>query len=194
MAERLARLNIHTVQDLLFHLPLRYQDRTRVVPIGALRAGDQAVIEGEVQLSDVRFGKRRTLLTRLSDGTGTITLRFFYFNAAQQSALSRGVKLRCFGEVRSGASTLEMIHPEYRRVDETTVIPVNEHLTPIYPTTEGVHQLTLRALTQQALDLLRMENITLEEWLPDKILAPLKLPSLAEAVTYVHYPAAILPV
>ena len=188
MAERLARLNIHTVQDLLFHLPLRYQDRTRVVPIGALRAGDQAVIEGEVQLSDVRFGKRRALLTRLSDGTGTITLRFFYFNAAQQSALSRGVKLRCFGEVRSGASTLEMIHPEYRRVDETTVIPVNEHLTPIYPTTEGVHQLTLRALTQQALDLLRMENITLEEWLPDKILAPLKLPSLAEAVTYVHYP------
>ena len=188
MAERLARLNIHTVQDLLFHLPLRYQDRTRVVPIGALRVGDQAVIEGEVQLSDVRFGKRRALLTRLSDGTGTITLRFFYFNAAQQSALSRGVKLRCFGEVRSGASTLEMIHPEYRRVDETTVIPVNEHLTPIYPTTEGVHQLTLRALTQQALDLLRMENITLEEWLPDKILAPLKLPSLAEAVTYVHYP------
>ncbi len=187
-AERLARLGIHTIQDLLFHLPLRYQDRTRVVPIGALRAGDQAVIEGEIKLSDIKFGKRRMLLCRLSDGTGVITLRFFYFNAAQTAALARGVRLRCYGEVRFGAATLEMIHPEYRRVDELTLTAVEESLTPIYPATEGLHQLSLRTLTQQALRLLATGEITLEEWLPKTVLAPLELPSLAEAVAYVHYP------
>ncbi|MEO6697456.1 MAG: OB-fold nucleic acid binding domain-containing protein, partial [Gammaproteobacteria bacterium] len=125
-AERLARLGIHTLQDILFHLPLRYQDRTRVVPIGALRSGDQAVIEGEIQLSDIKFGKRRMLLCRLSDGTGVITLRFFHFNAAQQQTLARGARLRCYGEVRLGAATLEMIHPEYRHIDEQTLTAVEE--------------------------------------------------------------------
>jgi ATP-dependent DNA helicase RecG len=184
------------VQDLLFHLPLRYQDRTRIIPIGALRFGDQAVIEGEVQLTDVRYGRRRTLLCCVSDGTGTVTLRFFHFSAAQQSALARGVRLRCFGEVRNGPATLEMVHPEYHRVDtladnpseKETGIPAQEFLTPIYPTTEGIQQLSLRALTEQALHLLRAGAVTLEEWLPAGVLAPLQLPSLAEAVAYVHYP------
>jgi ATP-dependent DNA helicase RecG len=187
-AERLARIGIHTVQDVLFHLPLRYQDRTRVVPIGALRPGDQAVIEGEIQLSDIKFGRQRMLLCRLSDGTGAITLRFFHFNAAQQQTLARGVRLRCYGEVRLGAAALEMIHPEYRRIDDQPLTPVEESLTPIYPTTEGLHQLSLRALTQQALRLLAAGDITLEEWLPKTVLAPLHLPSLSEAVGYVHYP------
>jgi ATP-dependent DNA helicase RecG len=187
-AERLARIGIHTVQDVLFHLPLRYQDRTRVVPIGALRPGDQAVIDGEIQLSDIKFGRQRMLLCRLSDGTGAITLRFFHFNAAQQQTLARGVRLRCYGEVRLGAAALEMIHPEYRRIDDQPLTPVEESLTPIYPTTEGLHQLSLRALTQQALRLLAAGDITLEEWLPKTVLAPLHLPSLSEAVGYVHYP------
>ncbi len=193
-AERFARLNIRTVQDLLFHLPLRYQDRTRVVPIGALRIGDQAVIEGEVQLTDVRFGRRRTLLCRISDGTGALMLRFFHFSAAQQAGLARGVKLRCFGEVRNGPAMLEMVHPEYRRIDalnaggESAVDVAQEHLTPIYPSTEGVQQLSLRALTRQALDLLHTGAVTLEEWLPATLLAPLDLPSLSAAVAYVHYP------
>ncbi|MEO5573744.1 MAG: ATP-dependent DNA helicase RecG [Gammaproteobacteria bacterium] len=194
-AERFARLNIRSVQDLLFHLPLRYQDRTRVLPIGALRLGDEAVIEGEVQLTDVRFGRRRTLLCRVSDGTGTLTLRFFHFSAAQQAALGRGVKLRCFGEVRNGPATLEMVHPEYQRVDalaqdapERQLTSVPEFLTPIYPATEGVQQLSLRALTGQALKLLHAGTLVLEEWLPAAVLASLQLPSLGEAVAYVHYP------
>ena len=159
-----------------------------MVPIGALRVGDEAVIEGEIQLSDIKFGKRRMLLCRVSDGSGVITLRFFYFNAAQQQALARGVRLRCYGEVRFGVATLEMIHPEYRRIDDETLTAVEESLTPIYPATEGLHQLSLRTLTQQALRLLTTGEILLEEWLPKTVLAPLKLPSLAEAIAYVHYP------
>ncbi len=145
-AERLANLGIETVQDLLFHLPSRYQDRTRVVPMGSLRPGDEAVVEGSVDLAEIKFGRKRMLLVRISDGTGALTLRFFHFNANQQAGFERGVRLRCYGEVRPGATTLEMVHPEYRRVDANAVEIAEEHLTPIYPTTEGLHQLSLRPL------------------------------------------------
>ena len=192
LAERLARLDIRTVQDLLFHLPLRYQDRTRITPIGALRPGIEAVIEGEVQLTQVQFAhrgiKRRMLLSQLHDGTGGITLRFFHFNAAQQSTLARGVRVRCFGEVRFGKAGLEMVHPEYRLVSENSVTTVEESLTPIYPTTAGLHQQGIRPLTQRALGLLHNHPDTLREWLPDAVLARLHYPTLREAVAYVHYP------
>ena len=95
VAEKLARLDIHCIEDLLFHLPLRYEDRTRVVPIGSLRVGDSAVVQGEVQLSEIKYGKKRMLLCHLSDGTGRLLLRFFHFNAQQKDALARGVVLRC---------------------------------------------------------------------------------------------------
>ena len=96
LAELLAKLGLHTVQDVLFHLPLRYEDRTRVVPIGSLRNGDRAVIEGEIQLAEVVFRRRRTLLVRIADGTGFVTLRFFHFSGAQQAKLVRGQRLLCF--------------------------------------------------------------------------------------------------
>src|SRR6188474_3305162 len=102
LAESLARLDLHTVQDVLFHLPLRYEDRTRVVPIGTVRNGERAVIEGEIQLAEIAFRRRRTLLVRLADGTGSVTLRFFHFSGAQQAQLVRGQRLRCFGEFRMG--------------------------------------------------------------------------------------------
>jgi ATP-dependent DNA helicase RecG len=189
VAQRLVNLGIETVQDLLFHLPLRYQDRTRVVPIGSLRPGDEAVIEGTVDLAEVKFGRRRMLLVRLSDGTGALMLRFFHFNANQQAGFTRGVRLRCFGEVRPGVVTLEMIHPDYRRMDAAAVEAVEEHLTPIYPSTEGVHQLTLRALTEQALErLAQAGDAGLREWLPAELLREFKLPSLAAAIRYVHRP------
>ena len=117
MAERLARLGIRTLQDMLFHLPLRYEDRTRVVSMGMARPGDQVVVQGEVELAEVRFGRRRSLLVRVSDGTGFLTLRFFHFNAAQQAGFRRGAGIRCYGEVRAGPSTAEMIHPEYRIIE-----------------------------------------------------------------------------
>lgn len=188
MAERLAKLRIHTVQDVLFHLPYRYQDRTRVLPLGSLRPGDQAVIEAEVQLAEVRFGRRRSLLVRLADGTGQITLRFFHFSAAQQAGLARGTRVRCFGEVRPGAATLEMIHPEYERVDGVGGAEVEAHLTPLYPATEGVHQLTLRKLTDTALAWLAAHPQGLTEWLPDAVRSRFAMPDLRDALRYIHRP------
>jgi len=135
LAERLARLGVVRVADLLFVLPLRYEDRTRVVPLGTLAPGTRAAVEGEVQLTEVAYRGRRQLLTRISDGSGMLTLRFFYFSASQQANLARGTRLRAFGEVRRGPLGLEMVHPEYRRLSAAAA-PLEETLTPIYPTTE----------------------------------------------------------
>ncbi|NBU26579.1 MAG: ATP-dependent DNA helicase RecG, partial [Gammaproteobacteria bacterium] len=136
LAARLAVLGVEQVQDLLFVLPTRYEDRTRVLPLGGLVAGTRAVVEGEVQLTEVVFRRRRQLLSKIADGSGFLTLRFFHFSAAQQQGLARGTRIRCFGEVRRGPLGLEMVHPEYRRVfpDEP---PPEDALTPIYPVTEG---------------------------------------------------------
>jgi ATP-dependent DNA helicase RecG len=151
LADTLARLGLYTVQDLLFHLPLRYEDRTRVVPIGALRAGERAVVEGEIQLTEVAFRGRRVLLSRIADGSGFLTLRFFHFSASQQASLGRGTRLRCFGEVRAGPAGHEIVHPEYRRISPDSPTTATEGLTPIYPTTEGVQQGRMRHLTSLAL-------------------------------------------
>ncbi|HGX93666.1 MAG TPA: ATP-dependent DNA helicase RecG [Candidatus Tenderia sp.] len=183
MARRLERLGLSTVQDALFHLPHRYQDRTRVHPMGTLRPGDEVVVEGEVQASDIHFGKRRALLVRISDGSGSMMLRFFHFNAAQKSAMARGVRLRCFGEVRQGPAMLEMVHPEYQRLAEGGLMAVDEHLTPVYPATEGVSQKTLRRVAGQALAAL---DRGLEDYLPPECIET--MPSLNEALRYVHTP------
>ena len=151
LAATLARIGLCTVQDVLFHLPLRYEDRTRVVPIGSLRAGGRAVIEGEVQLAEVVFRRRRALLCRIADGSGFLTLRFFHFSSAQQDALVRGTRLRCFGEVRMGPGGLEIVHPEYRQITADASVQVDESLTPVYPTTEGIQQGRMRMLTGLAL-------------------------------------------
>ncbi|MDY6980850.1 MAG: ATP-dependent DNA helicase RecG, partial [Pseudomonadota bacterium] len=188
MAERFARLGIDSVEQLLFHLPLRYEDRTRVTPLGALRAGMHAVIQGEVQLSEIKFGRRRMLLTRLSDRTGFITLRFFHFNARQQESLSRGNWLRAYGEVRRGSAGLEMVHPEFSLIEPDTMPEVEASLTPVYPATEGLHQLTLRNAMQQALALLRSDRLHLPELLPGDLLQAEDLPDLKQALLYVHQP------
>jgi ATP-dependent DNA helicase RecG len=189
VAARLERLGIRTVQDVLFHLPMRYEDRTRVVPMGALRHGEHVVVQGEVELAEVRFGRRRSLLVRISDGTGVVTLRFFHFNAAQKAGFERGRGIRCYGEARKGAATLEMIHPEYQLLDVDTPIVAEDHLTPVYPATEGVHQLTLRALTEQALRYLDDGHANcLIDWLPAELVAEFKMTSLAAALRYVHRP------
>jgi ATP-dependent DNA helicase RecG len=188
MVQRLAQLGIYTIADLLFHLPLRYQDRTRVLPMGSLRPGDEVTIRGEVLLTEVKYGRRRMLLCRLSDGTGFITLRFFHFSARQQSGLARGTWLRCFGEVRAGNGGLEMVHPEYGRIEPDGPLPVAEHLTPIYPSTEGLRQPTLRALLDQVLDDAGLLAASLPDYLPPAVLTALQLPALLEAVRYVHRP------
>ena len=185
LAQRLFKLNVFTIQDLLFLLPLRYEDRTRIVPIGSLRDGDRAVIEGEIELSDVVFRKRRQLLCRLSDGTGFLTLRFFHFSTQQQQSLARGTRIRCFGEARRGATGLEIVHPEYRRVAESGAAPADS-LTPVYPATEGVQQGRLRQLTSLALDQLHKRSVC--DWLPAELLSDSNLPSLQDALAYMHRP------
>jgi ATP-dependent DNA helicase RecG len=161
MAEKLAILGINNIQDLLFHLPLRYQDRSRITPIGSLQPNADAVIEGEIKAADVVFGRRRSLVCRLQDNTGTITLRFFHFSAAQKQNLSAGNRLRCFGEARRGSSGLEIYHPEYQTIEQPldegsalTNTALEQSLTPVYPSTDGLSQQSWRKLSQQALQLL----------------------------------------
>jgi len=191
VAEKLARLNIFTIQDLLFHLPLRYQDRTRVVPIGSLRQGAEAVIEAEVLLTDIKYGRRRMLLSRISDGSGFLTLRFFHFNANQQQGLTPGTRIRCFGEARYSGQGLEMVHPEYQLLKQSDVdnYSISEaHLTAVYPTTEGFRQYSMRALVDQLVMDSKTLVIDVPEWLPQSCLYQLNFPPLAEAIAYVHKP------
>ena len=185
LAERLRRLGVTQVQDLLFILPVDYDDRTDCKRIGQLVPGMRALVEGEVQLTEVAFRRRRQLLTRLSDGSGFLTLRFFHFSASQQEGLARGTRLRCFGEVRRGPQGLEMIHPEYRRVSERSE-PVEDTLTPLYPLTEGVTQGRLRMLIAQALR--ELDTAEIRDWLPRELVDSMALPSLREALRYVHRP------
>ncbi len=184
LAARLRALGVETTQDLLFLLPLRYEDRTRVVPLGELRPGQRAAVEGEVLLTEVAFRGRRQMLCKIADGSGFLTLRFFHFTAQQQQGLARGVRIRCFGEARRGAKGLEIVHPEYRRIDPRASGAAEDHLTPIYPGTEGVTQGRLRMLVGLALDQIGASDLT--DWLPPAVLADSRLPALREALQYVH--------
>lgn len=186
-AEKLAKLDIFHIQDLLFHLPMRYQDRTRVTPIGALSPGIDAVIEGEVKLADVVFGKRRSLAVRLQDGTGTVTLRFYHFTAAQKNNLQIGTRIRCYGEARRGKSGLELYHPEYKFVDELTASPTEETLTPIYPSTDGLTQARWRQLMDQVIHHLKRGR-AIDDLIPNELLTPFSLPDLRQALLYLHRP------
>ena len=191
LADRLRAIGVDTIQDLLFLLPLRYEDRTRTVPLGELYAGQRAAIEGDVQLTEVVFRGRRQMLSRISDGSGFLTLRFFHFTTQQQTGLARGVRIRCYGEARRGPSGLEFVHPEYRRVDAAPT-EADLHLTPVYPSTEGVTQGRLRLLVGMALDQTTADDP--QDWLPASLLADAGLPSLRDALHYVHRPPADAPV
>lgn len=191
LAQLLEKRGIHTVQDILFHLPFRYQDRTRITPIRELRPGDLAVIEGKIIVSQiVQKGKRRGYLQcELFDNTAYISLRFFHFTATQKAALKPGCYLRCYGEIRYGPKGLTLIHPEYQIVNSQTPIPVSQTLTPVYPSTEGLTQTIWRKVTDQALILLNHGAI-LEEYLPDLLRQRLNMMPLSEALQFVHRPPA----
>ncbi len=193
--ERLARLGISSVQDLLFHLPVRYQDRSRLLPIAELRPGMEALVEGTVVDAQIGYGRRRSLKVwlldqgcadRLASGPGGILLRFFHFSPQQLSALRPGVRLRCYGEVREGPNSLEMIHPEYRFHADDPECTSEARLTPFYPSTEGFQQATWRGLTEQALALLAESPPV--EYLPPEVLADIQLPDLSAALRYLHRP------
>lgn len=185
MAGKLEKLGICNIQDVLFHLPNRYMDRTRITPISALQPGSDAVIEGEIKACDTVFGRRRSLMCRLQDNTGTITLRFFHFSGAQKQNLTPGSQLRCFGEARRGASGLEIYHPEYQFLDQQPA-PLDSNLTPVYPTVEGITQQRLRNITTQALAM--MSEGSLVELLPQQWREKHGQLSLEEALRYIHSP------
>ncbi len=191
--EKLSKLGLNTIEDVLFHLPYRYEDRTRVIPVAALHHGQSALIEATVDHASVSFtrkGKsRRMLLVHVSDGTAKLTLRFFYFNKQQQDALVAGSKLRFFGDVRYGASSLEMVHPEYTRLSDDADVQVEDSLTPVYHSVDGVSQYLLRRVTEQCLQLLSEDDLLTEYLSPDMLLTE-TFYSLAEAIKYVHRPPA----
>nr|WP_308873009.1 ATP-dependent DNA helicase RecG [Thiothrix subterranea] len=184
VAEKLVRLGILRVADLLFHLPLRYQDRTRIYPIASLKVGQEVLVEGEIEYAEVVQRGRTMLLCYLNDGSGTLILRFFHFTSAQKYSLRKGVLLRCFGEVRQSGMKLEMAHPEchYLKADEHE--PIANTLTPTYPTTEGLQQRSLRRLIDLALE--HVEE--LPDLLPESVVKQHRFPPLAQCVRMLHTP------
>ncbi len=188
LVEKLNTLGISQVTDLLFYLPTRYEDRTRIHPIGGSLPGQRILIEGRIEHSAIVRGRRPMLVVVLSDGTGRITLRFFHFHYYQKQQLSNGARLRCFGEVRAGYQGLEMVHPNYQRLSGQYDEPVADRLTPVYPNAEGLGQKNWIKITDQALELMRAGKLELEELLPGALLDKLRLMSLSEALDYIHRP------
>ncbi|MBO2655690.1 ATP-dependent DNA helicase RecG [Shewanella algae] len=186
MAEKLHKLGINTVQDLLFHLPLRYEDRTRIYPIASLIPGSYGTIEAEIQSSQIINGRKRMLICNVRDDSGTMTLRFFNFSAAQRNAMQQGLTIRAYGEVRRGNHQAEIIHPDYKILKGDEPPNLSETLTPIYPTTEGLKQASWMKLTEQALSLLQDDG--LQELLPEALRPNQQ--SLAQAVRTLHRPPA----
>ena len=185
---RLAQLGIHTAADVLLHLPLRYEDRSRLVPIGSLRAGQHALIRGRVEAAEVSQRRRRALLMSLADASGALTVRLFHFRPPQLQQLQAGRWLECYGEVRPGPARLEMVHPEYRLLAAGADEPLPAAaLTAVYPSTAGLTQATLRRLVGAAL-------ARCEQLLPELLPAPLReaehLPNLAAALRGLHQPEA----
>ncbi|GLQ96861.1 ATP-dependent DNA helicase RecG [Dyella mobilis] len=187
LVDALARLGLHCVQDLWFHLPLRYEDRTHLMPLGDLRPGMRAQVVGVVEAVEKGFRYRPQLKVAIGDGVmNTLLLRFFHFNRSQAEQFRVGIRLLCYGEVRQGAGGLEMVHPQYRRLDEGAEVTLDECLTPVYPTTEGLGQKRLAGVVAKALQRLPAEAEL--ELIPPSLCAECGLTSLREALLYVHRP------
>lgn len=187
LSAKLEKCGIHSVADLLFHLPYRYQDRTHVTPLCDLRANDWSVIAGRVCKTEIKYGKRMMLYCYVEDKTGIIKLRFFHFNKQQVKALNESVMIRAFGEVKEFANNLEMVHPEYQLLDSEEECPVEETLTPIYPSTQGLSQTRLRQLVKIALTSCQ-ETLRSIEWMSNEQLREHRFYPLPAALDLLHNP------
>tara|TARA_E500000081_G_scaffold150297_1_gene178613 strand:- start:131 stop:2194 length:2064 start_codon:yes stop_codon:yes gene_type:complete len=185
---KLNKIGVRTVEDLLFHLPIRYQDKTKLSKISGLEEGNKYFVEGIVEKSNITFYKKRMFLVRISDSTGFIQLRFFYFNKSQMNNFSEGRKVRCYGELRLANKVKEMIHPECEFFDQTDIPELEQHLTPIYPITDGLHQFRIRNFIKQSLSLLKSREIFFPEILPKKILEKYNLIDINSALLNIHNP------
>ena len=186
LVSKLQKLKVHNQYDLLFLLPIRYEDKTSLHKISALVAGEKALIQGFIVLTTVVYRGRRMLISQLSDDTGIITLRFFNFSKQQARRLAKNAVVRCFGQTRKTASGLEMIHPEYQIINPENPAPLEAGLTPIYPTTEGLQQGRLRKIVRAALE---QQIDTIEELLPASIVEELGLVPLTESLREIHQPS-----
>ena len=187
-AKRLNKLGINKIQDLLFHLPIRYEDRTRIYPIGSISAGMTVLICGCIEMSDIIMRNRRSMICTISDGTGYITLRFFHFTARQQMILEPGTRLSCYGEIRHGFTGLEIIHPEYKVLYSEDECATEPRLTPVYPLTEGLRQATVRKAVTQALSIYDSTDASFTEFIPEALLNILHYPGLSETLHSIHAP------
>ncbi len=184
IAEQLARLGIHTVEDMLFHLPLRYEDRTQIKSIKHLIVGEHALIEGTIQSTEVKIGRKRSLVCMFSDDSGTLMLRFFHFYPALREKLKQGVRLQCFGEVRQGYQCLELMHPQYEHINEQNSTPLQEkHLTPIYPSKSKLNQPLFHSLFKQI-----FASNEIIDYIPTKLLNQFNLLPIKEAILTLHHP------
>ena len=186
LVSKLQKLKVHNQYDLLFLLPIRYEDKTSLHKISALVAGEKALIQGFIVLTTVVYRGRRMLISQLSDDTGIITLRFFHFSKQQARRLAKNTVVRCFGQTRKTASGLEMIHPEYQIINPENPAPLEAGLTPIYPTTEGLQQGRLRKIVRAALE---QQIDTIEELLPASVVKELGLVPLTESLREIHQPS-----
>jgi ATP-dependent DNA helicase RecG len=181
LLKKLAKIGLHCEADLLVHLPLRYEDETRITPVARAFSGEPVQVEVVVHSSEMQFRPRRQLVVRAGDESGEITLRFFSFYPSQQAALSEGSRIRAFGEVRGGFFGAEMVHPRFRKIGDNEPLP--SELTPIYPTTAGLANSALQKLIGKALAV-----GDLSETLPEDLRQHLKLPGLARSLRFLHTP------
>ncbi len=181
VAARLRALGIARPVDLLFHRPLRYEDRTRLTPLNRVRAGQLVQVEGRIVHQEIRRTRRRMLLAVLADETGQITLRFFSFYPNQQRMLAEGARVRCYGEARFGPEGFELVHPQCQPLGRGQPPPLPKTLTPIYPTTQGLAQATLARLVAEQVAAMAPELV---DWVGDR----LEGPSLADALVFIHHP------
>ena len=186
LVSKLEKLNIHSQYDLLFLLPIRYEDKTCLQKISDLVPGEKVLIQGTIVLTTIVYRGRRMLISQLSDDTDIITLRFFHFSKQQAKGLAKNTVVRCFGQTRKTTSGLEMIHPEYQIIDPENPQPLETGLTPIYPSTEGLQQGRLRKIIRAALN---QQIDSIPELLPHSIIKELGLVPLTESLLEIHQPS-----
>lgn len=187
LEKKLRSIGINSIQDLCFHLPIRYEDKTTISKISELRPNQKFQIQGEVTSCHIQFGRRRSLVCTLNDTSGDLTLKFFHFNASQKASLSVGTKVRCYGDIKFGRQGFEIYHPEYRIIKSLTHDGLSKTLTPIYPVTEGLQQSRLKAIISHAVDLIN-DAQPLEDFLPEKLSAALGFADVTGAIRQIHRP------
>ena len=185
IADALSNLGIYQIEDAVFHLPYKYEDRTNLIPIGDAPYETPLLVEGEIVKSTVVFRGRRMLITEIFDGTGRLTMRMFHFALAQHKNLKEGHRIRCFGTIRHGPKGKEMIHPQYQVFSKDEKVEIEDHLTPIYPSTSNLQQGRLRKLIQGSIVYCQKNNLLKENWeTEDKD----DFKDLLSALTFIHNP------